>query len=359
MAPNKKDPSVLSNNPNTVRERERRAGKFGYDQALLNAKRADQSAIDYAKKKCKETPEYQSADEVKRTRKLDEIKDKIIRDRKRTGRHHSCLVQDEEEEFHFPHEGKVQEELDHNIEDSDMAEEVLDDEEGSDAVVDDNLYSKIQTVVSSSRSRLQSILRVREKQSWIYAATTLLAKVEKLKTSKDEAEFWYFLSEKDRLAHYDPLAISPSEFFRPQEIALLRNQLASGDIKELPGPEFWWEKYTSDYNTFLKDLPDKHLAKEAWDLVLRSGGLNNNAWDRLKIGEEDLVMVSASAENDNATTSEVSEHETGEGEDWDMDRMSEIADINEVSNGSGSEEESEDIINEDKEVGELKDKNVL
>ena len=58
MPPRKKAADALSNNPNTIKERKRRANKTGFDKLLLKTKRQDSGAIDYAKKKAKSDPEF-------------------------------------------------------------------------------------------------------------------------------------------------------------------------------------------------------------------------------------------------------------------------------------------------------------
>lgn len=58
MKPQKKDPESLSKNPNTIKERKRRASKHGFDAELEKRKRANAEQIRLAKLKKKADPDF-------------------------------------------------------------------------------------------------------------------------------------------------------------------------------------------------------------------------------------------------------------------------------------------------------------
>ncbi len=76
-----RDTAMLSTNPHTQRERERRAKKSGLDKRIDNAKRADSAAWDYAKKKLKATAKYINASEQEQEDLLKSKKEELMQQR--------------------------------------------------------------------------------------------------------------------------------------------------------------------------------------------------------------------------------------------------------------------------------------
>jgi hypothetical protein len=78
MAPPKKDPSKLSNNPHTLAERKRRANKIGFDNQLEKRKRSNQAAVDYRVKQLKATNEFKIADPAAQAQMKAAVKEEVI-----------------------------------------------------------------------------------------------------------------------------------------------------------------------------------------------------------------------------------------------------------------------------------------
>lgn len=74
----RKNPSALSTNPNTVKERNRRNAKTGFDATIEKAKHANANGFSYAKKKLIQSPSYLNAqNDDKRTAMIENLKAEV------------------------------------------------------------------------------------------------------------------------------------------------------------------------------------------------------------------------------------------------------------------------------------------
>ena len=81
MAP--KPRAILSDNPHTRKERQRRANKTGFEETLMKAKRADSGAWDWHKKQMKKSEKWKNASPEEQTamekaRKVEVMQDRYV-----------------------------------------------------------------------------------------------------------------------------------------------------------------------------------------------------------------------------------------------------------------------------------------
>lgn len=194
MAP-KKDPAQLSTNPRTVRERERRQKKTGFDEKYLKAQRADAAAIDYAKKKLKLSSEWLAANSEDQARQLAECAKKTTEERYvlwqsygslyilivhsiRQKKHASTLQQDPNDIVQWDDPSELS--------DSDNNSFEEDEDENAEVIRDDQIESlapQLQQIKQHQAKTLQKVIIDATRKFWKSTQANLRFKCDKLSTT--------------------------------------------------------------------------------------------------------------------------------------------------------------------------------